>query len=129
MDCVADAVALVRSLKAKQWVGFNDGNLKYMTEVKRLAPEISVFWDRGSDTNVDADIVTARKHGFEALVLHHSGVTPEKVRRIKAAGIEVGAWTVNDPEAMNRLLNAGVERLYTDQPRLLLKLKAKRLRD
>lgn len=126
-DCVADTVALVRSLKAERWVGFNDGNLDYMSEVKRIAPEIPVFWDRGSDTNIDDDITTARKHGFEAMVLHNAGVTLEKVRKINAAGIEVGAWTVNDRTMMSRLLDAGVERLYTDHPRVLLTLRAERL--
>ncbi len=124
MDCVADAVALVKSLKAERWVGFNDGNLEYMAEVKRLAPDIPVFWDRGKDTNIDDDIVIAKKQGFEALVVHHEGVTPEKVQKIKAAGIEVGAWTVNDRATMKRLLAAGVERIYTDHPRLLLSLKS-----
>lgn len=123
MDCVADAVALVKSLRAESWVGFNDGNLQYMAAVKRLAPDIPVFWDRGANTNIDEDIRTARQHGFEALVLHHSGVTAEKVQKVKAAGLEIGAWTVNDRQAMEKLLDMGVQRLYTDQPRLLLPIK------
>lgn len=123
MDCVADAVALVRGLGAEPWVGFNDGNLQYMAEVKRLAPRIPVFFDRHA-SDVDDDIRIAKKHGFEALVLHHSTVTAEKARKIRAAGIEVGAWTVNDPAAMKRLLEMGVQRLYTDFPRRLLALKA-----
>ena len=82
--------------------------------------------ERGKDTNIDEDIATAKKHGFEALVLHHEGVTPEKVQKIKAAGIEVGAWTVNDRATMIRLHEVGVERLYTDDPRLLYSLKSKK---
>lgn len=125
MNCVAGAVALIKSMKAERWVGFNDGNLKYMAEVKKLNPNLPVFWDRGQDTNIDEDIRIAKKHGFEALILHHAGVTQEKVKNIQAAGIEVGAWTVNDRATMNRLLDLGVERLYTDHPRLLLQLKKK----
>ena len=125
MDCVADAVGLIKQLNAESWVGFNDGNLGYMAEVKHLAPEIPVFWDRGKDTNIEQDILTAQEHGFESLLLHHEGVTPQKIAKIKAAGIEVGAWTVNDQPTMTRLLAAGVERLYTDDPRLLLLLKSK----
>ena len=34
MDCVADAIALVRELGAERWIGFNDGNLPLMAEVK-----------------------------------------------------------------------------------------------
>lgn len=123
MDCVPDAVALVKSLKAERWVGFNDGNLRYMTEVKRLAPGIPVFWDRGADTDIDEDIRIARERGFEALILHHQGVTPEKLQKIKAAGLESGAWTVNDPGMMKQLLEMGIDRLYTDEPRKLLTLR------
>lgn len=122
MACVADAVALVRAMKAERWVGFNDGNLQYMTEVKRLAPDIPVFWDRGKDTKIDDDLAVANRHGFEALVVHHQAVTPAAVQKIKAAGIEAGAWTVNDPTEMKRLLDMGIERIYTDQPRRLLPL-------
>lgn len=120
MDCVADAVALIKDLKAERWVGFNDGNLDYMADVKRLAPEVPVFWDLGRDTNIDDDIRIAKEHGFEALVLHHEGVTVEKIEKIRAANIEVGAWVVNDATRMEQLLDMGVERLYTDHPRRLL---------
>ena len=85
-----------------------------------------IFWDRGKDTNIDDDISIAKKHGFESLVLHHEGITSDKVQKIKSAGMEVGAWTVNDGNTMKRMLNAGVERIYTDNPRLLLSLKAER---
>ena len=126
MDCVADAVALVLKLNAERWVGFNDGNLQFMVEVKRLAPEIPVFWDRGAETDIDEDIRVARQHGFESLVLHFSGVTSDKVRKIQAAGLECGAWTVNDRATMTRLLDAAVQRLYTDDPRGLLGLISER---
>ncbi|MCB9924846.1 MAG: hypothetical protein H6822_21880, partial [Planctomycetaceae bacterium] len=73
IDWVADAIALVESMNAERWVGFNDGNLNFMAEVKRLAPDLPVFWDRGADTDIDEDIRIAKQHGFESLVLHHSG--------------------------------------------------------
>jgi glycerophosphoryl diester phosphodiesterase len=60
--------------------------------------------------------------------LHYEGVTPEKVNKTKATGIEIGAWTVNDRATMKRLLELGVERLYTDNPRLLLSLKYKKVK-
>ena len=129
MDCVTETVKLIKSIKAERWVGFNEGNLGYMAQVKHLAPNIQVFWDRGKDTNIDEDIRIARQYGFESLVLNSEGVTPEKTAKIKAAGMEVGAWTVNDTAMMKRMLNAGVERIYTDHPRSLLSLKAKRLQN
>ena len=124
MDCVADAIAMIQEMNAAKWVGFNDGNLAFMAQVKRLDAGIPVFWDRGPDTDIADDIRIATEHGFESLVLHHAGITPEKIRMITTAQIEVGAWTINDAATMQRLLDAGVERLYTDQPELLLSLKA-----
>ena len=50
-------------------------------------------------------------------------MTQETVNKVHAAGLEVGAWTVNDAEIMQHLLNLGVDRMYTDDPGRLLELK------
>lgn len=122
-DCVAAAIELVKRLKIEGKVGFNDGNLQYMTQVKRLAPQIPVFWDRPAESDIDEDIRIAKARGFEALVVNFQGITVEKVRKVRAAGLEMGAWTVNDPETMKKLLSLGVERIYTDEPGKLLLIK------
>ena len=127
MDCVSETIALIKRLQAERWVGFNDGSLPFMAQVKELAPDIPVFWDRPADTNIDEDLRIAKQNGFEALVLHHSGVTAEKVQKIKLAGLAVGAWTVNDEPTMARLLNMGIQRLYTDRPQVLLAMLAERV--
>lgn len=122
MDCVAEAVALVRELRAERWVGFNDGNLQWMSQVKELAPEIPVFWDRGPQTDLAADLKTARQRGFESLVYHHSRIKPELIQAVQSAGLEVGAWTVNDPAQFKKFVEWGIDRIYTDHPRQLLAL-------
>src|SRR5690606_21628017 len=118
-DCVEEAIQLIKNMGASHLVGFNDGNLAYMSKVKQLAPQIPVFWDRPADADIDEDIKIAKEKGFEALVVNHQGLTAEKIRKIKEAGLESGAWTVNDQETMQELLAYGVERIYTDFPRLL----------
>ena len=51
--------------------------------------------------------------------------TPEAVAEAKALGLKVGAWTVNDPADMKRLIGLGLDGLCTDRPDLLSKaLKA-----
>ncbi|MGO4691709.1 glycerophosphodiester phosphodiesterase family protein [Glaciibacter sp. 2TAF33] len=42
-------------------------------------------------------------------------VTPRFVDAVHAAGVEVHVWTVNEPDAMTRLLDLGVDGLVTDR--------------
>jgi glycerophosphoryl diester phosphodiesterase len=119
VDCVQEAVDIINKMGITGKVGFNDGNLKYMQQVKALSPKIRVFWDRPHDTNIDEDIKIAKSHGFEALIINEKGITIKKIKKVKAAGIEIGAWTVNDAETMKRFIGLGIQRMYTDEPQKL----------
>jgi glycerophosphoryl diester phosphodiesterase len=122
--CVDETIEIIRKLDAVQWVGFNDGNLQYMMRVKELEPTIPVFFDR---VNFNPnDIETAKKYGFETLVLHFEQLTPEQVKLVKNSGLKIGVWTVNHPALMKKFLQWGVDRIYTDFPRLLISLKTEK---
>lgn len=121
-NCVKETIAIIKKLNAEPWVGFNDGSLHKMKEVKKEAKLIPVFWDRPADTNIDEDLKIAQKEGFESIVINHFGITKAKVDKIHEAGLEIGAWTVNDPARTKTLLSMGVDRIYTDHPRRLMQL-------
>lgn len=121
-ESVDAAIRLIDEKGARDWCGFNDGSLPKMKRVKELAPEIPVFWDRPAKIDLDNDLETARACGFESLVIHQDGVDAEVISRVKAARFEVGAWTVNEPARMRELLELGIDRLYTDDPRAMLEL-------
>lgn len=123
MDCVAEAIQTIKRMKAENWVGFNDGNLDFMKQAKQSDPNLPVFWDRYR-SDVDEDIDTARKWNFETIVMHCDDVTREKIDKIHRAGIEAGAWTINDTKIMKQFLKMGIDRLYTDYPAKLLGVKA-----
>lgn len=49
-------------------------------------------------------------------------VTPRVIRAAHALGIEVHVWTINDVEEMRRLLDMGVDGIFTDFPEVLRRL-------
>ena len=53
-----------------------------------------------------------------ALVLHHSIVSTATVRRAHARGAAVVAWTVDDPEDLARVDEAGVDAVVSNDPRI-----------
>lgn len=60
---------------------------------------------------------------------YHDGrhvVTPRFVRAADRLGVDVQVWTVNEPEQMHRLLDAGVHGIMTDYPDVLVEVLAER---
>jgi glycerophosphoryl diester phosphodiesterase len=123
LDLAADAIAIIKELNAEGMVGFNHSGLENVAHAKKIDPKIPVFWDRLADTNIDDDIKVAKANGFETIVMNFAGVTAENVKKIKAAGLLTGAWTVDDRPTLERMLKCGVDRIYTDDPKLLIKIK------
>jgi glycerophosphoryl diester phosphodiesterase len=53
-------------------------------------------------------------------------VTPRMIRAAHRASIEVHVWTIDDPAAMNRLLDIGVDGIMTDRPDILREVLQRR---
>src|SRR5262249_38904602 len=67
-------------------------------------------------TPLAAELETLRAAGVGFVGLEHTAVDATAPAPARTAGIQVGAWTVNDASAMKRLIEAGVAVLITDQP-------------
>jgi glycerophosphoryl diester phosphodiesterase len=57
--------------------------------------------------------------GTEAVTWEHPLLTSERIRALKEHGLRVYAWTVDDPAAMGRLRDDGVDGLISNRPDLL----------
>lgn len=65
----------------------------------------------------DADqLLAAIDEDWQALHVAQSLVTERLVQLLHDAGRQVGAWTVNDPIEIRRIIKLGVDRIITDQP-------------
>lgn len=109
--------------------------------IQREAPEIPTVYlsiQRGASDNIGAGIAedspwTAgwryRDYGSVPKMIKAAGghtwsafhldLTAEKVREAQALGLQVLAWTVNEPARMAALLDMGVDGIVSDRPDLV----------
>jgi len=66
---------------------------------------------------------TGRLAGARAVHLHPSQLFPEVVSAVRAAGLEVHAWDVNEIEALGVVKQLEIPRFDTDNPRLALEFR------
>jgi glycerophosphoryl diester phosphodiesterase len=62
----------------------------------------------------------ARRAGASAVMLERRLVTEASVVKAHAAGLPVLAWTVDDPEELERVVTAGVDGVISNDPRLFV---------
>lgn len=65
------------------------------------------------------DLDVARRTGCTWINADHDFLKEETVERLAAAGLRVGAWTVNDPQRARTLDARGVGCVYTDKLEVL----------
>ncbi|HEY4910187.1 MAG TPA: glycerophosphodiester phosphodiesterase family protein [Methylomirabilota bacterium] len=103
------ASTVVMSFEAPTW-----------RRVRELRPDIAtcaLYSARMlSRSTLAAELDALRSAGVGFIGVEHSAVDAVAVAQAQRAGIELGAWTVNDPAEMKRLIGAGVSILITDQP-------------
>jgi glycerophosphoryl diester phosphodiesterase len=62
--------------------------------------------------------------GIDAVWAYHQIITPRLVEVAEETGLELIAWTVDDPQRMRELLDMGVHGLCTNDPRLFVEVEA-----
>jgi len=80
-------------------------------------------WAAGFDAvNYGGSIQRAIKAaGGDGWFPYFVDATAERVAQAKSLGLKVGAWTVDDPAEMKRLIGLGLDGICTDRPDLLAK--------
>ncbi len=96
-----------------------------VTAAKKHLPTTKVFWlvDYKNEPwwrpkpKLAAIVSKARKAGLDGLNLSRKWpLTRKDVAQIHSAGLEVWVWTVDDPDEVRRLRDAGVNGLTTNRP-------------
>jgi glycerophosphoryl diester phosphodiesterase len=102
-----------------------------LIEMKRLAPGIRLsMLTPSSPMDALKNWVTAcREAGAGIVSPNHLTVTAGRVQEARAAGLQIVPWTANKPADWERLVEAKVDAIITDDPAALIAwLKARGLR-
>ncbi len=111
-------LASIRRHKLERRVIVQSFDFRTLIAMKKLAPEIRLAALYGAG---DRDFVSvAGQAGAGIISPHHALVNAEKVRAAHAAGLQVIPWTANTPADWDRLIEAGVDAVITDDPAALI---------
>jgi glycerophosphoryl diester phosphodiesterase len=101
-----------------------------LLDIGRLCPGLATdLLQRRSEEWMKLDVVahiaveTGRLAGARAVHLHPTQLFPDVVSAIRAAGLEVHGWDVNDLEALRMVKQLEIPRFDTDNPRLALEFR------
>lgn len=115
-NLAADEIATIQSEKQLGPTAFIVSSFLWdnLRQLANLYPEIpTAVLSRG---NLEETISFATQIGAKAVHPHFSELTPDAIRDIQQRGLRVNAWTVNDAETRERLVESGVDAIITDYP-------------
>lgn len=118
-------VDAIRRHKAEKRVQVQSFDFRIVIEVKKIAPELRLCALYGG---MPKDLVEISKEagGVKYVAPHYMLVTKGNVDAAHAAGLKVVPWTVNTVEGWDKMVEAGVDEIITDDPEALIAhLKAK----
>lgn len=113
-------VAIVEEADMTKQVKLMSLKLEGVEKLRTLRPD----WNVGLLSSVAVGDLTRLDVDF--LGLNANSITDSLVDRSHKAGIEVYAWTVNEPASMSAMLSRGVDGLITDRPASARKVIAER---
>lgn len=103
-------------------------------EIKKRLPDMKVYYlhsmkpdkETGEVISIEELISTAKAANLDGLDLSYKGpIDAELVKKVHEAGLEIYAWTVDEPADARRMIAAGVDGITTNRPKWLKKQLSK----
>jgi glycerophosphoryl diester phosphodiesterase len=116
---VSEVVGLLHEIEFDGPVLVSSFNWLSIERIRELEPAIATGFLTTAAIDPWASLVYARSggHAFvlpQAPALYEAG--PQFVEAAHDEGVQVGTWTVDDPEAIERLFHMGVDAIATNDP-------------
>lgn len=113
------ALAVVQAAGAMGRVVFSSFAADALVRLRGLGGDatLAVLWECEP---LELAIECMERVGARAVHLRKDAATPHTLARLRALGVGVRVWTVNDQAEMDRLVAAAVDGLFTDYPERFL---------
>ncbi len=121
LPALRQAIKQSRKTKQMRIIGFS---LDVMTACKKLMPEVPAYWLAANNAATPYGpklIEMAKERKLDGLDLHFGGVDQALAHAVKAAGMKLYVWTVDDAAEAKRLASLGVAGITTNRPDYLRK--------
>ena len=116
------AVGLIRDLGMIDQVLISSFNLTYLERTRAFEPRIRTA--ALVEEHVPDPVALLRRLQAQAFHPESGMIQAEMVEKVHQAGLLIQAWTVADDEAaLRRMLDLGVDGIFTDFPQLLKELQ------
>ncbi len=117
----------IRKYHMEQRVILQSFDFRTLIAMKKIAPEIRLSALTSDNNKSFVELAREGEAGIISPV--YQTVTPEKVRDAHAAGLQVVPWTANKKDDWDKLIDAKVDAIITDDPAGLIEyLKQRGLR-
>jgi glycerophosphoryl diester phosphodiesterase len=113
-------LAKIREHRLERRIILQSFDFRTLIAMRKLAPEIRLSALTESDLR-DFTAIAKDAANAEIVSPNFRLVTPEKVAAAHAAGIQVVPWTANTPTDWQRLIDARVDAIITDDPAELIR--------
>lgn len=87
-----------------------------ITGLKQAFPDKKAYWLSSAKPEVKKRIPEIKTLGLEGVNLQYGIIDQELVTEAHNLGLEVLAWTVDDPNEVRRLIDLGVTKITTNRP-------------
>jgi glycerophosphoryl diester phosphodiesterase len=116
--CALDIVRQHGVLEQTVFSSFEDSVLQRVRELEPLAPLALLIPARGTKGAAKR----AAALGAETINLRTPQATPALIKELHASGFRVQVYTVDDPRRQTRLIEAGIDGIFTNAPGRLRRL-------
>ena len=123
LELADKVVAMVKKMHAQDWVIYISFSYPILKRIHELDPDARLM-----PLQKSVRILQMKADGMWGIDFYYGAFNknPELMEVAHSNGLKVNAWTVDKPEAMDKLLRQGVDFITTNEPEMLLKKVARR---